>query len=147
MLILVIAMLLMYGDRDFFSGAPAGSMSPDASQAASPTPSSLVDVSLSASVSVEAPVRDFIFTASDFKYSLSEIKVNKGDLVRIVLQNTDGTHDLRIDEFNVATRMLKAGEEQMVEFVADKTGTFEFYCSIGTHRQMGMKGFLNVVAE
>jgi uncharacterized cupredoxin-like copper-binding protein len=31
-----------------------------------------------------------------------------------------------------------------VQFVADKTGTFEFYCSVGNHRQMGMVGTLVV---
>lgn len=146
LLILVIAMLLVFGGRDFFSGAPKVSLNPSPSVSAlvSPAESKKPEASPFPAVSVQAPIRDFVFTASDFKYSLSEIKVNKGDVVRIVLQNTDGTHDLRIDEFNVATKMLKTGEEQMVEFVADKTGIFEFYCSVGAHRQMGMKGTLVV---
>ncbi len=149
LLILVIAVLLVFGGRDFFSGATRVSvnLSPSVSPLISPSESSNLEVSLSPIPSIQPPIRDFVFTASDFKYSLSEIMVTKGDVVRIVLQNIDGTHDLRIDEFNVATRMLKVGEEQMVEFVADKTGRFEFYCSIGTHRQMGMKGFLNVIVE
>ena len=144
LLILVVVLLLVFGGREFFSGAPAGSVSPDVSQVVSPTPSSPVDASLSASVSVEAPIRDFVFTASNYKYSLSEIRVKKGDRVKIVLQNTEGMHDLRIDEFNVETRRLQAGEEQMVEFIASKAGTFEYYCSVGTHRLMGMKGALIV---
>ena len=146
LLILVIALLLVFDGRDFFSGAPEVSSNPSPSVSALVSPSESKEPELSPSpvASVQAPIRDFVFTASNFKYSLSEIKVNKGDVVRIVLQNTDGTHDLRIDEFSVATKMLKTGEEQMVEFIADKTGTFEFYCSVGTHRLMGMKGSLIV---
>ena len=143
LLILVVVLLLVFGGREFFSGAP-GSVSPDVNQVVSPTPPSPVNASLSASVSVEAPIKDFVFTASNYKFSLSEIRVKKGDRVKIVLQNTEGMHDLRIDEFSVETRRLQAGEEQMVEFIADKAGRFEYYCSVGSHRLMGMKGTLIV---
>ena len=30
------------------------------------------------------------------------------------------------------------------EFTADKVGSFEYYCSVGSHRSMGMKGVLKV---
>ncbi|KKT09719.1 MAG: Plastocyanin [candidate division WWE3 bacterium GW2011_GWB2_43_22] len=56
----------------------------------------------------------------------------------------EGTHDLRLDEFNVATKLLKAGETDTVEFTADKAGVFEYYCSVGEHRKMGMVGTLTV---
>jgi plastocyanin len=32
-----------------------------------------------------------------------------------------------------------------IEFVANKKGKFEYYCSVGEHRAMGMKG--NLVVE
>ena len=70
--------------------------------------------------------------------------VNVGDTVRITLRNTGGMHDLKIDEFNAKTKVLQSGEEETIEFVVDKAGTFEYYCSIGTHRQMGMVGTLTV---
>ena len=31
-----------------------------------------------------------------------------------------------------------------VQFIADKAGTFEYYCFVGNHRQMGMVGTLTV---
>jgi hypothetical protein len=37
-----------------------------------------------------------------------------------------------------------AGASDVVEFTADKAGTFEYYCSVGNHRAMGMKGTLTV---
>ena len=67
-----------------------------------------------------------------------------GDTVRITFKNADGLHNLKLDDFQVATKQIKAGESETVEFVADKAGAFEYYCSIGNHRAMGMKGTLNV---
>ena len=78
------------------------------------------------------------------RFSLKEITVNKGDLVRIKIPVTSVGHDFKIDEFNVATKKISAGQEDVVEFTADKSGSFEFYCSIGNHRAMGMKGILMV---
>jgi len=36
------------------------------------------------------------------------------------------------------------GTPTSVTFVADKTGTFEYYCSVGNHRAQGMVGKLIV---
>lgn len=74
----------------------------------------------------------------------SEIRVKKGNMIKITFKNTGGMHDFMIDEFNVATKQLKAGQEETVEFIADKTGSFEYYCSVNNHRAMGMKGVLIV---
>jgi plastocyanin len=92
-----------------------------------------------------ASVKTFNVAASNFKFSLSEMRVKKGDTVTINVTNTGGFHDVKIDEFNVATKRLQDGQTDTVTFVADKTGTFEFYCSVGTHRQMGMRG--NLIVE
>jgi nitrite reductase (NO-forming) len=73
------------------------------------------------------------------------MRVKKGDTVKITFTNNNGTHDLLIDEFKVNTGRIPAGESKTVEFVADKTGTFEYYCSVGQHRKMGMKG--NLIVE
>jgi plastocyanin len=81
----------------------------------------------------------------NFTFSPTEIKVKKGDTVKIVFLNKEGFHDWVIDDFNVRTPQIAAGKTAEVEFVADKSGTFEYYCSVGEHRQMGMKG--NLVVE
>jgi plastocyanin len=89
-------------------------------------------------------VREFAVTGANFTFSPAELRAKVGDTVRITFTNAEGFHDLVIDEFKVATKQLKANESEMVEFVADKAGTFEYYCSVGTHRQMGMVGKLVV---
>jgi len=76
-------------------------------------------------------------------FSLAEMVVKKGDTVRVKVKNTKGTHDFKIDEFNVALETPE-GEEVMVEFVADKAGDFEFYCSKWDHRKIGQTGRLKV---
>ena len=86
----------------------------------------------------------FTVNASNFKFDVEEIKVKKGDNVKIILKNTQGTHNWIIDEFGAGTKILEAGQEEIIQFVADKAGTFEYYCSVGTHRLFGMKGDLIV---
>ncbi|MDO8728430.1 MAG: plastocyanin/azurin family copper-binding protein [bacterium] len=89
-------------------------------------------------------IKEFSVDAAPFSFSPSTMTVNKGDTVRITLKNTKGTHDLKIDEFNATTRILNAGETQTITFLANKTGTFDYYCSVGNHRAMGMVGKLIV---
>lgn len=83
---------------------------------------------------------------SSFKFAPNRIEVKKGDTVEIVFKNTTGFHDFVIDEFDARTSQIQAGQTETITFVADKAGSFEYYCSVGTHRQMGMKGTL-VVTE
>ena len=89
-------------------------------------------------------VKEFSVDAVPFSFSPSTMTVNKGDTVKITVKNKKGTHDLKIDEFSASTRILNAGEEQTITFVADKIGTFQYYCSVGNHRAQGMVGTLVV---
>jgi nitrosocyanin len=97
-----------------------------------------------AGISEEGTVKDFTIEASGFKFEPATMRVNQGDTVRVTYKNTQGIHDFVLDEFNVATNQIADGEEEIIEFIADKTGTFEYYCSVGNHRAMGMKGTLVV---
>jgi len=92
----------------------------------------------------------FILTGENFKFIMNgvnnpDIKVKEGDKIRIEFTSTKGLHDWKIDEFNAATEKVNDGSSTSVEFVADKKGTFEYYCSVGQHRAEGMKG--NFVVE
>lgn len=89
---------------------------------------------------VEGEVKEIKVKGSPFKFEPSTITVNKGEKVKIVFENVKGTHDWKLDEFNAKTNVMNEGETDIVEFTADKTGTFEYYCSVGNHRAMGMKG-------
>lgn len=90
-------------------------------------------------------IKDFTIEGTAFAFAPKTISVNKGDTVRITFVNKEGFHDLVIDEFvGAKTTQLKAGESETITFVADKTGIFEYYCSVGDHRAMGMVGTITV---
>ena len=83
--------------------------------------------------------------SKNFEFDVTNITVNQGDTVVINLTNDEGVHDWKIDEFNAQTAVLDAaGQTDSISFVADQAGTFEFYCSIPGHRQLGMVGTLTV---
>ena len=77
-----------------------------------------------------------------------DLGANIGDTVVITLINDDGrSHDIMIDEFNVATPVFgERGREESISFTADQAGTFFYYCSVGNHRRVGMEGQLIVSA-
>jgi plastocyanin len=92
----------------------------------------------------EGGVKELTVTGSSFKFEPATLTVNKGDKVRVTFKNTGGTHDFVIDEFNVKSKTIPGGQQDVVEFTADKAGTFQYYCGIGNHRAMGMVGTLTV---
>ncbi len=94
--------------------------------------------------SMEAGVKEFTVDGSNFKFEPATMSVNKGDKVKITFKNTGGFHDFVIDELSVKTKQIGANASETVEFTADKVGNFEYYCSVGNHRGMGMKGTLTV---
>ena len=64
------------------------------------------------------------------------ITISKNNLVQIHLINEEtnqpgnpSKHNLNIDEFNVHTKDLSYFQTDSVTFLADKTGTFDYYCS------------------
>jgi plastocyanin len=89
-------------------------------------------------------VKEFTVTAENFAFSQNEIRVKKGDTVKINFTSTDGFHDWVVDEFDAATERVNTGGTTSVEFVASETGEFSYYCSVGSHRQLGMEGMLIV---
>ena len=82
---------------------------------------------------------------SNYEYSETEIRVKQGDIVTVTLNSTLGTHNFIIDELDVASLTINSGQTTEVTFTATKTGTFEYYCSVGDHRELGMWG--NLIVE
>ena len=74
-------------------------------------------------------VREFTMTAKRWNFEPDTITVNKGDRVKLSITSVDVTHGFTIPEFGVNSR-LEPGEETAVEFVADKSGAFQFFCSV-----------------
>ena len=89
-------------------------------------------------------VQTFNLTGKNFEFSLKEMRVKKGDTVRINFESMEGFHDWTIDEFAAATEQVDPGTLTSVEFVADKTGAFEYYSSFEGDEAEGMVGQLFV---
>lgn len=95
-------------------------------------------------VQASSNVKEFSIVAKDFKFTPNTITVNKGDTVKLNIKSEDTVHGISIPEFNV-NKDIPAMGEVSVEFVADKSGTFPFKCSVycgSGHKEM--KGTLVV---
>lgn len=68
-------------------------------------------------------------SAKRFEYSPSVIKVKVNTPVVLELTSLDRKHGFAVPDFKVDAE-LKPGEVTRVRFVPDKTGTFEFHCSV-----------------
>lgn len=93
---------------------------------------------------VEENAISFDVAGYSFGYTMEEIRVKEGDTVTINFTSDSGYHDWVVDEFDAATEKVMPGTPTSVTFVADKAGTYEFYCSVGNHRAQGMVGTLIV---
>lgn len=89
-------------------------------------------------------IKEFNITAKQWEFSPSTINVNKGDTVKLHITSIDVTHGFGLPDFGVY-ETLNPGSTIDVEFVADKTGTFTFACTVvcGTGHS-GMNGQLVV---
>lgn len=90
---------------------------------------------------------DYELKMEDFSYSPNTIAGAPGMPLRIKLTNTQGMHDFVIPELGVASGVIQQGEDTIFEFTIPESAankTYEFYCSIGNHREMGMVGTLLV---
>lgn len=92
----------------------------------------------------EAGVTIVEIEGGNFYFEPDTITVKAGEPVRIVFKNVEGMHDFVVDELNIKTPVTQTNGTSEVEFTADEPGEYEFYCSVGSHRQMGMKGTLIV---
>jgi len=95
---------------------------------------------INARVIDEENVREITIDAKRFEFNPDVIKVKEGERIRLKVNNIDFEHGLSIPEFGIEVH-----DEEGVEFIADKKGTFEFYC----HHYCGsghseMKGVLIV---
>jgi cytochrome c oxidase subunit II len=94
--------------------------------------------------------RDIGVTAMKHQFKVSgsnraEIQVVQDDLVRITLTSEDIPHSFTLPDYRIQKR-VEPGREVTFEFRAEKTGRFEFHCSMTADncRERGMVGVLIV---
>lgn len=113
------------------------------------TQSDIVDQPGSPEIVKEPPktisVKEFDITAKRFDFTPSTITVNKGDKVKLRIKSIDVTHGFSLPGYGIS-RTLEPNKDVVVEFVADKAGSFEFRCNVfcgSSHSEM--KGMLIVL--
>ena len=83
-------------------------------------------------------VKEFTMTAKRFEFNPGSIVVNQGDHVILHITALDVPHGFAIQEYGI-NEPLPVGKQVDIDFVADKKGTFTFYCSVpcgSGHRSM-----------
>lgn len=73
--------------------------------------------------------REFSVEAKQWEFNPSTITVNQGDTVKLTIKSVDVAHGIAIPAFGI-DKQLESGKEVEIEFVADKTGEFPFYCAV-----------------
>ena len=85
---------------------------------------------------------------TDFAIELAQTEVEAGTYSIEVVNEGGATHDLVVEspegEDVAASETIAPGDSGMVE-VTLEPGEYVFYCSIGTHRAMGMELVVTVV--
>lgn len=133
--------------------SPAPAEQPSAAAGTQPEGSAPVNDTPDAALNVEADakvdaalgaLREVKLTAKQFSFSPAEIRVKQGERVRLVVTSEDVSHGIAIPAFNV-NLTLEPSKTGTAEFVADKKGSFPFFCNVfcGSGHG-GMKGTLIV---
>ena len=77
-------------------------------------------------------------TATKYDFDPSVVRAKKGEHVKLLITALDRDHGFKLEAFHIEQRLPK-GVAVTVEFVADRSGTFPFQCSVfcGTgHKKM-----------
>lgn len=91
------------------------------------------------------PVTEINVSAKEYAYTPSTITVKSGENVKINFTNNGTTaHNLTIQGLNLATNSIGPGETDSISFVAPAAGSYNFYCSIDGHKDLGLSGTLIV---
>lgn len=85
-------------------------------------------------------IKEFDITAKQWQFSPDTIEVNEGDTVILNIKSIDVSHGIALPDFGI-DEFLSPGNEVKIEFIADKKGTFSFFCSVSCGvGHSGMRG-------
>ncbi len=79
--------------------------------------------------STSSEVKEISITAQQWQFTPSTITVKKGDKVKITLTSKDVTHGFNLPAYGINEQIQK-DKNTVVEFTADKAGTFPFACAV-----------------
>jgi len=86
-------------------------------------------------------------SAVDFKFNPSDPSVKSGDVTFNLTNDGQAPHSLEIEDVNGQDQEIEGdvapGQSGTLQ-VNLPPGTYEFYCPVGNHKEMGMEGEITV---
>ena len=86
----------------------------------------------------QGEVVEVSMTARQFAFEPAVVRVKQGQTVRLKVKSVDVAHGIAIPDFGI-NEVLEPNKEVVIEFRADKKGSFPFLCSVfcgAGHSQM-----------
>jgi len=142
--IVVLTVLLLLGGGVYFASSHKSATPTAAKQNAVEGMATVAPTMTLAPSGTASAEKEFTVVGENYSFSPNQLTVKKGDKVKITFSDEGGFHNLAIDGYNEKTATIRTGNSAVVEFTADKAGSFAFYCSVGNHREQGMQGTLIV---
>ncbi|MDE2026769.1 MAG: cupredoxin domain-containing protein [Patescibacteria group bacterium] len=130
--LVIVALLLIGGGFYFYGNNFKNFLATDGKITPTPTASQAVKK------------ETFVITGANFSFQPDHITVTKGESITITFKNNSGLHNLTIPDFHVTTKTIHEGQQDSLQFIPTKTGTFPFYDSYAHHKEFGMQGTMTV---
>ena len=84
-------------------------------------------------------------SASDFAFGPADLQAEPGELTIVLTNDGESPHAIEIEGNGVETSSDTINGGETTELTLDlDAGTYEIYCPVGNHRDMGMVGTLTV---
>ena len=115
------------GGSPVASEVPAKSLETTKSVETVIEPASQVTKTETATEKKDSAVKEFTMTANNWKFEPDTITVNKDDKVKITVTALDKNHGISIWGIN---KKLEPNKPEVIEFTADQTGEFPFFCTV-----------------
>jgi plastocyanin len=94
---------------------------------------------------IDDNAKEIVINASEFRFSPATLTVKKGEPIKLTLKNVGKMpHDFVIDELGIRTKKIAGGDTDTIVFTPEQAGVFEYYCSVGSHRALGMVGKITI---
>lgn len=124
-----------------------GSKTPEKTTTAtnSPTTAGTETGSVTSGQAIPGDMQEVSVEGKEFSYTPSTMTLKKGTKVVVTFKNTGKMqHDFVVEELNVRTKVIGPGQTDTVEFTVPASGVLTYYCSVGTHRKLGMEGKITI---
>ena len=77
----------------------------------------------------EPVLREITMVARQWAFEPGTITVNQGDTVKLTIESVDVDHGFALPDFGVNEQLIP-GQTTNIEFVADKKGSYRFFCNV-----------------